>query len=1029
MGRGGASRTGFVSEQAYPPLTLEWEFRAGADIVSSPAVFDDIVYFGSRDNKIYAFNGRTGAPLWKYLTGGWVDSSPAVSGGAVYAASLDGNLYALDRLTGAFLWRSELGAASVSSPLVADGRVYVGTGAPDNKLKVFDAVSGEQLASYAAAQPVESAPSADRVRVYFGANDGRLYALNKETLAQVWTYQTMGGRYGMNAVAVSSGIVYAVPGFDEDKPLAFNASDGALLNPGSAPFEAAVAQGAEYGVRWAQAGSPAVSADKLYFSGGFAANTLFAAESAPAGGALAYIWTSSPALGGVSPTGLLSSPAMANEIIYTGTVGGFLTAFSSGAVSIVLAADVAFSSPVYSSPGISNGMVYIGSSGGLFRAYKAAKITSFSNIQDGAVVNGTVTVKGYLSNPGLAGYSLDYSTGGIPAVWHNIVSSVTTAAVENGSLGSWDTTSLENGEYLLRLTALEEPLTAGMNTASARVRVNFAPPPPSALSAADVPGDAGNRILLGWSASPASGLTAYRIYRSAGGAPVLLGSTGPAVSAWTDSAAATGSTFTYTVRAFDGYVESSDSNQASAFSANDTGDFTPPSKITDLAAVSGPLPGMVQLSWSAPGNDGSVGTASHYVIKYASVAGYDWSGFDGAALPVSTRGVEGPYGALEAEDIRGLFGGVTYYFALKAYDSAGNTGPLSDTAAAWAATDPEPPGPPSNLTAADTPGDAGGSVTLAWDLSPDDGGGAGDVYGYRIFRRTLNTAYAAGAPYASVPAGTGSYTDTAATENIRYYYSAAAFDSTNNSTLSNEAWGVSADNWRFFDAGRGVSVRLADGARVDIPANAASQNDNIMVIKLDPDLYQPLYTQEALGAANPTGIVYEIKFRNPATRLLKPALLSIPYTAAEVAGMSLENLRLYTLAGGKWVMVDTSRPDAQAMIVTAEVSHFSVYSVMEYAPSGALFSRNEVYTYPNPARGDTVTFKFRVSEKSGVKIDVYNVAGEKVARLERTGCPAGVSSEIVWHVENIASGVYQYRLEADSASGTKSVIKRLAIIH
>lgn len=1026
MARGGAARAGYASEQAYPPLTKVWEFQAGADIVSSPAVFGDIVYFGSRDNKIYAFNGRTGAPLWQYRTGGWVDSSPAVSGGAVYAASMDGSLYALDRLTGALRWAAPLGASSVSSPLVLAGRVYVGTGSPDNKLKVFDAASGAQLMSYAALQPVDSAPSTDGLRVYFGANDGRLYALDKDTLAQAWTYQTMGGRYGLNAVAVSSGMVYALPGYDESRPLVFGAAGGMLLNPLSSPYVGGLTQ-AQAG--WAQAGSPLVSDTGLYFSGGLAGNSLFAAEAFPSTQALPYVWPSSPSLGGISPTGVLSSPAMAGEVIYIGTMDGALVAYSSGAAQLPLGADVTFSSPIYSSPGISNGMIYVGSSGGKFAAYKAAKTVSFSNIQGGSVLNGTVEIMGYLSNPGLTGYALEYSTGGTPAVWHGLVSSATVHDVYNGALGSWDTASLPNGEYLLRLTALEAPASGSVNTALARVRINSAPLPPSALTAADVPGDAGNHIRLAWSASLSAGLAAYLIYRDAGTGPALLGSAAPASLAYTDAAAATGSTYTYTARAFDGFLESAASNPAAAYSVNDTGDTVPPSGINDLAALPGPLPGMIQLSWSAPGNDGTIGTASHYLIKYSSVPGFDLAGFDGARLPVSTRGVEGPYGAAEGEEIGGLAGGTTYYFALKAEDFAGNSSQLSNVASAWAAVDPVPPLPPSDLAAADTPGDAGGSVTLTWKLSPDDGAGAGDVYGYRIFRRTQGEAYVPGAPYASVPAGTASYADAAAPENIRFYYSMAAFDSSNNSPLSGEAQGVSADNWRFFDAAQGVSVRLADGARVDIPDNAASQNDNVMVLKLAPAAYQPLYRLKTLGAANPTGIAYEIKFRNLATKLLKPARITLPYSGSDVAGMDIENLRLYTLAGGSWVMVDNSRADAQAMRVSAEVPHFSVYSIMEYVPSGAGFNGDEVYTYPNPARGDTVVFKFRVSEKSFVKVEVYNVAGEKVARLERAGCPAGVTSEIAWNVKNIASGVYQYRVEAAGAAGTKSIIKRLAVIH
>ncbi|HOW90053.1 MAG TPA: PQQ-binding-like beta-propeller repeat protein, partial [Elusimicrobiales bacterium] len=64
MFRGNAQRTGFTREQAYPPLTKAWEYQIGADLISSPSVYGGVVYFGSRDKRIYALNAATGALIW-----------------------------------------------------------------------------------------------------------------------------------------------------------------------------------------------------------------------------------------------------------------------------------------------------------------------------------------------------------------------------------------------------------------------------------------------------------------------------------------------------------------------------------------------------------------------------------------------------------------------------------------------------------------------------------------------------------------------------------------------------------------------------------------------------------------------------------------------------------------------------------------------------------------------------------------------------------------------------------------------------
>lgn len=1021
MFRGNAARTGYASEQAAPPFTEAWTFAAGDSILSSPAVYDGIVYFGSRDGRLYARDARTGAAVWNYRTSGWVESSPCVSSDTVYAVSMDGYLYALDRQDGSLKWLTPLGAPSVSSPLASGGKVYVGTGLPDKKLKVFDAQSGAPLGSLQAQQPVDSAPAVYGQNIYFGANDGDIYALDSGTLLPPagWTNYPTAGSFRGNAVAVAGGAIYALPGHDEKKVFVLDPASGNQVST-SAPVEQVVS--------WQTFTSPSVAGDRLYFSGAIGAPD----EYTPAGenylsaldtGTLAAVWASSPSLGGTSDMGILSSPALAGELVFSGTADGRLLAISSAGVQ---ATTLSLSSAAYSSPAVSNGMVYIGDMGGRFFAFSSGRTAAISSPRAGGVVNGTVMVYGYVANPALAGYTLEYSTGGSPAVWQNIVSSSTASSVSGAPLGEWDVSALANGEYTLRLTALETGATAYANTAEAEVRVNAVPQPPSALSASDVPGDGGNNIALSWTASPTAGISSYRVYRDGGAGFALLASTASAAS-YTDSSAVTGSTFTYAVRAFDGYLESEDSNQASAFSVNDTGDDTPPSGIADLEAAPGSRAGTVSLGWTAPGDDGSVGSAAYFAIGRTTVPAYDWSGFD--AVISATATVEGPAGDNMGYDADGLFGGVTYYFAIKAYDEVPNASGLSNIAAAYATVDTLPPLPPTGLMAADTPGDDGGSITLTWTLSADDGAGSDDVYGYKVYRRAQTGTFVSSSPYAEVAAGVWSYRDGAAAENIRYYYAVSAFDSSNDSQLSGEVNGVSADNYRFVDASAGGYFLLPDGARVDVPGNALSQNDSFIFVKLDPVTYEPLAFVPSAANANPTNVVYRAQFKNSATTLTGRARITLPYTSADVAGMDEENLRIYTLSNGAWVMLNTSSVDEANDKVSAEVSRFSVFRIMEYLPSGAVFADNEVYTYPNPARGDTVTFKFRVAYKSYVKIDVYNVAGEKVAALERQNCPAGQASEIAWDVRNIASGIYIYRMEAQSPSGSRSVIKKLGIAH
>lgn len=1017
--RGNNARTGYISEQAYPPLTKAWDFQLGGDIMSSPVIVDGVVYIGSRAGTIYALNARTGAVVWQCYTGGWIGASPAVSGDIVYVPSMDGWLYALDRLGGSIVWKAEMGSSSVSSPLVSGGRVFLGAGMPGKELLVFDAATGSRISEYAANQPVDGAPAAYGNGIYFGANDGRIYALNGDSLAPIWPapgyYQTIGS-FGANAVALSSGALYALPGRDEKKVLRLDALTGAQLNA-SDPIEASDS--------WELTASPIAARGRVYFTAGAAGVSLYALDSQTLQ-PVSPAWPA-PALGAIAGFGILSSPAMANEIIYAATTDGRLVAVSSSGVSA--AADVNISSPAYSSPAVSNGMVFIATAGGKLIAYSAAKQAAISSPRKDVIVNGSVPVRGYIVNPNITGYTLEYGAGAEPSSWTSILSSSTLYSVEGGTLAYWDTGALSNGLYTLKLTVLESPATGTDNTALLTVRANAVPLAPSGFTAADVPGDSGNRIQLGWTPSATSGLVSCRIYRDIGDGFSLLVSTDAGAVSYIDAAAVTGTTFTYSVRAYDGYVESAGSDPASACAINDTGDNIPPAAISDLRAEAG-SPGAVRLLWTAPGNDGNLGVASRYLIRCSSAAGYDWNDFNGASLYGSTVAVEASPGDDQSAEISGLMGGASYYCAIMTEDFVPNLSPLSNIASSYAALDLVPPLPPSDLAASDTPDDGGGSLTLSWTLSPDDGGGAGDVYGYKIYRRLQDSAYASSAPYASVSKGITAYSDPAAAAGVKYYYSAAAFDSTNNSPVSNEAYGVSADNWRFFDSAQGGTIRLADGTEIVIPADAAQGGSfSLLVTKLDPQNYQPLFRAKANTAANPTGITYAVKFQNSATQLIKPARITLPYTDAAVTGMDQDNLRMYAMSGGAWTLLNTSSADTGGKKVSAETLTLSTFTIMEYVPSGALLSGESVYTYPNPAKGDTVTFKFYLAEKAYVAVDVYNVAGEKVARLEKPNCPAGIVSELAWNIKNIASGVYQYKLEARSAAGTKSIMKRLAVIH
>lgn len=89
------------------------------------------------------------------------------------------------------------------------------------------------------------------------------------------------------------------------------------------------------------------------------------------------------------------------------------------------------------------------------------------------------------------------------------------------------------------------------------------------------------------------------------------------------------------------------------------------------------------------------------------------------------------------------------------------------------ALDDMPPALPRSITAYDTPNDSGGSITVAWSKSTDDGRGANDVLGYTVQRSETGdegTFVTLANPNGNVAAGITTLVDTSVTDYTNYYY-------------------------------------------------------------------------------------------------------------------------------------------------------------------------------------------------------------------------------------------------------------------
>ena len=106
---------------------IVWKYTdSNAPFFSSPAVGDNVVVIGGRDQYLHCIDRNIGIMLWKFQTLGEVDSSPVICGDKVIVGSEDGRIYMVRLLDGTKVWSYEIGQPVTSSPAVAKGAVVIG---------------------------------------------------------------------------------------------------------------------------------------------------------------------------------------------------------------------------------------------------------------------------------------------------------------------------------------------------------------------------------------------------------------------------------------------------------------------------------------------------------------------------------------------------------------------------------------------------------------------------------------------------------------------------------------------------------------------------------------------------------------------------------------------------------------------------------------------------------------------------------------------------------------------------------------
>jgi outer membrane protein assembly factor BamB len=213
-----------------PPFRKLWRYTERPLLEFPPVYVGGKLYAVNNNGTAFALDADTGRVLWERSIGRLNASSPAYYRHRLYIVNLvPGHIVKLDARTGKTIWKRSLPGRAESSPVVIDRTVYFGC--EDGRLFALSTISGGTRWATSLGGPIKSAPAYYRGTLYVGDYGGYMNAVDAKTGELKWQSDSLGQGFGTSGAfystpAVAFGRVYA--GNNDTRVYSFDRRDGTI---------------------------------------------------------------------------------------------------------------------------------------------------------------------------------------------------------------------------------------------------------------------------------------------------------------------------------------------------------------------------------------------------------------------------------------------------------------------------------------------------------------------------------------------------------------------------------------------------------------------------------------------------------------------------------------------------------------------------------------------------------------------------------------------------------------------------------